>query len=81
MRFFRPPPGVFVRVERLEILESLPQIFEYFINNQNLQVGKPIPEFRNSWERIGYYALHCHDMAELEEVIAKVEREVLFITE
>lgn len=76
VRFFRPPPGEFVRVDGADLLHDAPDIFDHEIV---LSPGQRIPGFENSWQRAGYYALVGDDHAMLARRVEAIDRHLTFV--
>jgi biotin carboxylase len=76
VRYFTPPPGRFVRIDGLDLLDSLPQLMRRRVN---LEPGQAIRPIKDSWTRVGYYALRCDSLAELHDLLGRIEREVRFV--
>ncbi|MCH0538713.1 ATP-grasp domain-containing protein [Streptomyces sp. MUM 203J] len=78
VQFFRPPAGKFVELRGEEALRNSPYVFDYEVN---LQSGQQVPDFSNSWQRAGYFALECPDGAVLASEIEVLNRGLEFIVE
>lgn len=79
VQFFSAKPGRLKEIKNMNILQNnRKQIVDWHIG---VNIGDYIREFKNSWDRIGYFIVQADSYNELHETIRSIHDGVVFVIE